>query len=44
MIKPKKGTPLYYVKLLEKAENATSRKKAQKILKKLKEHQERING
>ena len=38
MSKPKKGTELYFVKLMQKAQRVMTKKQAKKVLKKLAEH------
>jgi len=38
MSKPKKGTELYFVKLMQKAQGVVTKKQAKKVLKKLAEH------
>lgn len=42
MSKPKKGTELYYVKLMRKAQQVVTKKQARKILKKLSEHNAKL--
>ena len=42
MSKPKKGTELYFVKLMQKAQSVMTKKQAKKVLKKLAEHNQII--